>query len=687
MDKSNLSETEEIERKRMVNNESESEVVSDESNMLETEENTSDLILSDELDKPRESKPFDTMFDLYEVLGTLEPYPETDIVESVDFTYQGSEIVRKDIYLKRMDKEKRPKTLVCHDMKGGYLEDRFFWGSTSHDSYLFYNWYAIDTFVYFSHHFITVPPYGWICTAHKHGVKILGTIITEGDASVYAFFQNVVASYENAKTFADALVDLTKRYGFDGWLLNFETNFTSSELQLPESVYHAVDKVLYFVKYLTDTLHKEIENSEVIWYDSLVRSGALQWQDELNEQNKDFFLNCDGIYLNYHWKEEHLERSSTLAKELGRDVRDVYVGLDVFGRGTPDVGEFNCSNSMDLIRKYNFSVAIFAPGWTHEYFGPQYFNIIDDIFWSLLFRHLHIHVPIYEDEVFRSTFCRGAGRNYYYNGQENPLSKRLSKEEGFYELHRQQPQLSVPVRILNLTSETYIKLIAQKTAIYKNIQANDDNESIDGNDENANDKSTDKDDEIDEVDNIITPMTRIEKLYLKGWHIIEDCENLTDKSIVLQGNTFEYCNDFSYEGGGCLRMITRNEKLYHRLFLVYVNFKLYIQASIVYAEAEAGDLTCEPPILILGRNSALKAVRPYDHFRVNKRWWKCIYLTDFKTIDEIGVLFQRACVCYLGEIVLDKYDQIFGNDPEYIASQVSDYHIDEPISDSPPWQQ
>lgn len=163
---------------------------------------------------------------------------------------------------------------------------RFFWGSTSNDSYLFYNWYAIDTFVYFSHHFVTVPPYGWICAAHKHGVKILGTLITEEDESAFAFWQNIALSHDNIKKFANTLVTLTKRYGFDGWLLNVETNFKSIKFHPPVSVSHAVDMVLYFVKYLTETLHKEVENSEVIWYDSLVKDGALAWQNELNEKNK-----------------------------------------------------------------------------------------------------------------------------------------------------------------------------------------------------------------------------------------------------------------------------------------------------------------------------------------------------------------------------------------------------------------
>ena len=29
-------------------------------------------------------------------------------------------------------------------------------------------------FVYFSHHFVTVPPLGWVRAAHKHGNTMLG---------------------------------------------------------------------------------------------------------------------------------------------------------------------------------------------------------------------------------------------------------------------------------------------------------------------------------------------------------------------------------------------------------------------------------------------------------------------------------------------------------------------------------
>ena len=88
-----------------------------------------------------------------------------------------------------------PKTLVCHDMKGGYLDDRYPFistiiyiskyfsfkrsylaGSPNSDAYCFTQWNLIDTFVYFSHHFVTIPPPCWIHAAHLHGVPVLGVV-------------------------------------------------------------------------------------------------------------------------------------------------------------------------------------------------------------------------------------------------------------------------------------------------------------------------------------------------------------------------------------------------------------------------------------------------------------------------------------------------------------------------------
>lgn len=68
----------------------------------------------------------------------------------------------------------RPRTLLCHDMMGGYLEDRFIQGSEVQNPYSFYHWQYIDIFVYFSHHTVTIPPVCWTNAAHRHGVCVLG---------------------------------------------------------------------------------------------------------------------------------------------------------------------------------------------------------------------------------------------------------------------------------------------------------------------------------------------------------------------------------------------------------------------------------------------------------------------------------------------------------------------------------
>ena len=47
---------------------------------------------------------------------------------------------------------------------------------------------------------------------------------------------------------------------------------------------------------------------------------------------------CDGIFLNYNWNEQILASSKALASDRSCDV---YVGIDVFGRGCYGGGGFN----------------------------------------------------------------------------------------------------------------------------------------------------------------------------------------------------------------------------------------------------------------------------------------------------------------------------------------------------------
>ena len=146
-----------------------------------------------------------------------------------------------------------------------------------------------------------------------------------------------------------------------------------------------VGKMAELMKQLTERTRAATGGiGEVIWYDAVTSDGELKWQDELNEKNADFFFNCDGIFLNYNWKAENLKKSlDTLRSRnaIGRST-DIYVGIDVFGRGC--FGGFDCNKSLELITGAStstssssssssssppdtaLSVAVFAAAWTHE---------------------------------------------------------------------------------------------------------------------------------------------------------------------------------------------------------------------------------------------------------------------------------------------------------------------------------
>lgn len=152
---------------------------------------------------------------------------------------------------------------------------RFIDGSNEHNSYHFYHWSIVDIFIYFSHYFITIPPFGWINAAHKHGVKILGTVITENGGGKQ-IWDEVLKTRENIIKFADALIQIAQFYKFEGWLLNVENEINEID----------ITKLTFFVQYLTENIHKKIEYSEIIWYDSVIKNGKLSWQNELNEKNE-----------------------------------------------------------------------------------------------------------------------------------------------------------------------------------------------------------------------------------------------------------------------------------------------------------------------------------------------------------------------------------------------------------------
>ncbi|CAG5898917.1 unnamed protein product [Menidia menidia] len=306
------------------------------------------------------------------------------------------------------------RTLVSHDMMGGYLDDRFVQGTNTENPFVFYHWQHIDIFNYFTHQLVTIPPAAWTNVAHKHGVIVLGTFITEwseGAAVCEAFLKDE----ESYRAVADKLVQISLCYGFDGWLVNIENVLSEA----------AVKRTPPFLRYLSEQMHERVSGSLVLWYDSVTEDGQLKWQNELNQSNRVFFDACDGFFTNYNWTEENLEWMKDYQGAQGRQA-DIYVGVDVFARGKVVGGMLETNKALEVIRRHNFSAAIFAPGWVYETSSDKsQFCQSQDKFWALLSDSLYVHRPA-SQLPFTSSFCQGFGKAVYWRGQCETRSSWLN---------------------------------------------------------------------------------------------------------------------------------------------------------------------------------------------------------------------------------------------------------------------
>ncbi|GAB1598562.1 cytosolic endo-beta-N-acetylglucosaminidase-like [Argonauta hians] len=330
--------------------------------------------------------------------------PLKTIQQLINWTTQSDTLcASKQPLIARCSKPNQPRTIVCHDMLSGFLEDKYLQSIKKKNGYRFFSWQYVDMFIYFSHHFVTIPPAGWVSSAHYNGVLILGTVITEHDVGA-KICNEILQSQESYELIARKLTEIAKFYNLDGWLLNIENTIRPDKIR----------KLVEFVKYLTERMTDEIPHSKVIWYDSVTKDGFLLWQNELNSENEIFFDSCHGIFLNYCWNDKNLQKSKEKCMAKSRPF-DVYVGIDVFGRGCYAGGGYSSNVALKIIRSRELSAAIFANGWVYECQPPEDFLQNEIKFWSLL--HPLCFVKPINNNFLSTSFCHGFGYKYFLNGK------------------------------------------------------------------------------------------------------------------------------------------------------------------------------------------------------------------------------------------------------------------------------
>lgn len=299
-------------------------------------------------------------------------------------------------------------------------------GSLTFDRYAFNYWQYVELLVFWGgsagEGLILAPNSEVIDAAHRNGVPVLGTIFLPPNAfgGQLSWVEDLVQRDGDTYPVGDKLIEIANYYGFDGWFLNQETSGADAALAL---------EYRNFLRYLQDnsTLH-------IQWYDSMIESGPIAWQNQLNSLNDGYFEESgqvsNSMFLNFFWNTQRLANSRTTAMNLGRSPYDVYAGVDVQANG------FNTFVLWDSLfppgQEHRVSLAFFVPTWTLTSAAtPEQFYANANRFWVGANRdpadtvtpnawkgvanYIPARSPV-DSVPFVTHFNTGQGNGYYLDG-------------------------------------------------------------------------------------------------------------------------------------------------------------------------------------------------------------------------------------------------------------------------------
>ena len=202
-------------------------------------------------------------------------------------------------------------------------------GSESMLSYAFNYWQYVDSYIYWGGNgedFIQAPTGEVIDAAHTNGVPIVG-VLGFPWGSGYGYVEQVSAFCQKAADgsfpVADKLIEMMDYYGFDGWFFNQESYGCSAEIAA---------RLNEMMRYM----HEKRPDIVISWYDSMVETGGVSYQDAVNDSNKFWmtpnekgYWGVDEFFMNYNWYEYDVTQTINTLKSIGRSQYDAFAGFNM----------------------------------------------------------------------------------------------------------------------------------------------------------------------------------------------------------------------------------------------------------------------------------------------------------------------------------------------------------------------
>lgn len=317
---------------------------------------------------------------------------------------------------------------LTNDMQIAYLPDgmnnfgNYHGEQSQFNLYNFTHWAYLDKFIWFggtSSQSIQIPSSPWANAAHKNGVKIFGNVFFAPTAfgGSTTTLQNFLEKDTDGHFIAiPKMIEIMQYYNFDGWFINQETATNST-----------VAGLMYeFVRDLT--AQAEATGKEVMWYDAMVLSGSVGWQNRLNANNSVFVQrDADGdtangfetrvsssIFINFFWGSSSLPTMSrNRAAVIGRSSYDVFTGADIWpGRNQ---GNFATNGNQFM-------------GYLHENATTPYTSL--GLFAPNCIYNNSIYTNFNNDPTDYATFY--SAENHMFGGQDrNPALTDATGFKGF----------------------------------------------------------------------------------------------------------------------------------------------------------------------------------------------------------------------------------------------------------------